>query len=39
LIVMGASNEWALRQRLFGSLPDQVADHSPISVLMVRAKQ
>jgi amino acid transporter/nucleotide-binding universal stress UspA family protein len=39
LIVMGASNEWALRQRLFGSLPDNVADHSSISVLMVRAKQ
>ena len=39
LIVMGASNEWALRQRLFGSLPDHVADNSSISVLMVRAKQ
>jgi len=39
LIVMGASNEWALRQRLFGSLPDQVADHATVSVLMVRAKQ
>jgi nucleotide-binding universal stress UspA family protein len=39
LIVMGASNEWSLRQRLFGSIPDRVADHSPLSVLMVRSKQ
>jgi nucleotide-binding universal stress UspA family protein len=39
LIVMGASNEWALRQRLFGSLPDQVADNASVSVLMVRARQ
>lgn len=39
LIIMGASNEWALRQRLFGSLPDQVADNASVSVLMVRAKQ
>ena len=39
LIVMGASNEWALRQWLFGSIPDQVVDNSPISVLMVRAHQ
>ena len=39
LIVMGASNEWSLRQRLFGSIPDQVADQAPVSVLMVRSKQ
>ena len=39
LIVMGASNEWALRQWLFGSIPDQVVDNAPISVLMVRANQ
>lgn len=39
LIVMGASNEWSLRQRFFGSIPDRVADHAPISVLMVRSAQ
>ncbi len=39
LIVMGASNEWSLRQRLFGSIPDQVADQAPGSVLMVRSKE
>jgi nucleotide-binding universal stress UspA family protein len=39
LIVMGASNEWGLRQRLFGSIPDQVADKASVSVLMVRSEQ
>jgi nucleotide-binding universal stress UspA family protein len=39
LIIMGASNEWSLRQRLFGSIPDQVADQAPVSVLMVRSHQ
>jgi amino acid transporter/nucleotide-binding universal stress UspA family protein len=39
LIIMGASNEWSLRQRLFGSIPDQVADQAPVSVLMVRSRQ
>ena len=39
LVVMGASNEWTLRQRLFGSIPDQVADQAPVSVLMVRSRQ
>jgi APA family basic amino acid/polyamine antiporter len=38
LIVMGASNEWTLRQRLFGSIPDQVANQAAVSVLMVRSK-
>lgn len=38
LIVMGASNEWSLRQRLFGSIPDQVVDKAAVSVLMVRSK-
>ncbi|MFQ6109030.1 MAG: amino acid permease [Candidatus Aminicenantales bacterium] len=36
LIVMGASNEWTLRRWLFGSLPDQVANLAPVSVIMVR---
>lgn len=38
LIVMGASNEWFLRRLLFGSIPDQVANNSPASLLMVRSK-
>ena len=38
LIVMGASEEWALRRWLFGSIPDKVANQSSVSVLMVRSK-
>ncbi len=38
LIIIGASNEWALRQWLFGSLPDKVANNASASVLMVRSK-
>ena len=38
LIVMGASEEWALRRWLFGSIPDKVANQSLVSVLMVRSK-
>lgn len=38
LVVMGASNEWTFRRWLFGSLPDQVANQAPVSVLMVRSK-
>jgi amino acid transporter/nucleotide-binding universal stress UspA family protein len=36
LIVMGASEEWALRTRLFGSVDDWVADQAPCSVLLCR---
>ena len=36
LIVIGASEEWFLRDMLFGSIPDQVADGASCSVLMVR---
>jgi nucleotide-binding universal stress UspA family protein len=36
LIAIGASEEWFLRNLLFGSIPDQVADGVPCSVLMVR---
>jgi APA family basic amino acid/polyamine antiporter len=39
LIVMGASNEWFLRRRLFGSIPDQIANAAMISVLMVRSEE
>lgn len=38
LVVIGASNEWTLRRWLFGSLPDQVANRAPVSVLMVRSR-
>ncbi len=37
LVVIGASNEWRLRQWLFGSLPDKVTNGSSASVLMVRS--
>ncbi len=39
LVVMGASNEWFLRRRVFGSVPDQVANSAPVSVLMVRSRE
>jgi amino acid transporter/nucleotide-binding universal stress UspA family protein len=36
LLVIGASNEWFLRNWLFGSIPDIIAERSPCSVLLVR---
>jgi len=36
LIAIGASEEWFLKNRLFGSIPDRIADGAPCSVLMVR---
>ncbi len=36
LIVVGASEEWFLQHMLFGSIPDQIAEKAPCSVLMVR---
>ena len=36
LLVIGASNEWAVKSLLVGALPDAVADRAPCSVLMVR---
>jgi CIC family chloride channel protein len=36
LIAIGASEEWFLRNLLFGSIPDQVTDGADCSVLMVR---
>ena len=36
LVVIGASRDSRLRQVLFGSIPDLVADQAPCSVLMVR---
>lgn len=38
LIIIGASNEWAVRQWLFGSIPDKVANQASVPVLMVRSK-
>ena len=35
-VIIGASREWTLRQVLFGSIPDVVADRADCSVLMVR---
>jgi len=34
--VIGASREWGIRNVLFGTIPDVIADRSPCSVLMVR---
>ena len=36
LTVIGASEEWFLRELLFGSVPDRIADGAPCSVLLVR---
>jgi nucleotide-binding universal stress UspA family protein len=36
LIAIGASEEWFLKNQLFGSIPDRIADGAPCSVLMVR---
>jgi L-asparagine transporter-like permease/nucleotide-binding universal stress UspA family protein len=36
LVIIGASREWTIRQTLFGSIPDVVADTADCSVLMVR---
>jgi nucleotide-binding universal stress UspA family protein len=36
LVIIGASREWGIRNVLFGTIPDIVADRSPCSVLMVR---
>lgn len=35
LVVIGASEEWFLRNWLFGSIPDAVAERAPCSVLLV----
>ncbi len=37
-IIIGASEEWAVHQWFFGSIPDKVANHVSGSVLMVRSK-
>ncbi|MGA1825175.1 MAG: universal stress protein, partial [bacterium] len=37
LILMGASNDWIFKQRLFGTITDEVANKAACSVLMVRS--
>jgi len=39
LMVMGASEEWALRTRLFGSVDDWIVDQVHCSVLLIRAHE
>ncbi|MEJ6950535.1 amino acid permease [Natronospora cellulosivora (SeqCode)] len=39
LIIMGASKEWTLKNLLFGSIPDIVAEESKCSVLMLRKSE
>ena len=36
LVIIGASREWGIRNVLFGTIPDVVADKASCSVLMVR---
>jgi amino acid transporter/nucleotide-binding universal stress UspA family protein len=36
LLVIGASDEWAVKSLLVGAVPDAIADRAPCSVLMVR---
>jgi nucleotide-binding universal stress UspA family protein len=36
LLVIGASEEWFLKNLLFGTIPDRVAEGAPCSVLLVR---
>ena len=36
LVIIGASREWGIRNVLFGTITDIIADQSPCSVLMVR---
>jgi amino acid transporter/nucleotide-binding universal stress UspA family protein len=36
LLVIGASEEWFLRNWLFGAIPDEVAERAPCSVLLAK---
>jgi amino acid transporter/nucleotide-binding universal stress UspA family protein len=36
LVIIGASNEWAVKSLLVGAVPDAIADRAPCSVLLVR---
>ncbi len=37
LVIIGASEEWPLRNWLFGAMPDQIAEQAPCAVLLVRS--
>lgn len=37
LIVMGAAKEWLVKNLLFGSIPDRIANRAPCSVLLVKS--
>jgi mannitol/fructose-specific phosphotransferase system IIA component (Ntr-type)/nucleotide-binding universal stress UspA family protein len=37
LVVVGASNDWRQEEHLAGSIPDEIANQVPCSVLMVRS--
>jgi len=37
LVVLGAANDWRLEEHLAGSIPDEIANQVPSSVLMVRS--
>ena len=37
LVVLGASNDWRQEEHLAGSIPDEIANQVPSSVLMVRS--
>ncbi len=39
LVVVGASDEWLSRTKLFGALTDEIADRVPCSVLLVRRNE
>ena len=36
LLIIGASEQWFLRNWLFGAIPDEVAKQAPCSVLLVK---
>jgi len=36
LLIIGASEQWFLRNWLFGAIPDRVAEQAPCSVLLVK---
>ena len=39
LLVIGASDEWAVKSLLVGSIPDAISDQAPCSVLLVRRSE
>jgi len=37
MVILGASNDWRQEEHLAGSIPDEIANKVPVSVLMVRS--